>query len=648
MKLPSREPSTHGLDRMRLTEDVAERHGAVVGRLVRRGKPWLAAAALSALTACGPERPAAVAAPPPPAPSVAEPVTSSTGPSLVLRSPVDESRRALAAALATADAHERCRLLLEATLLDPASVPAQVARAESRCAVASELLPNVRAVFSAKRDSASATLLATVALRANATADVAAAAAALEKLDLPDRLAAAKLYVRLGDHLRAAALYADVAAARATKGATTDALDARLDVVIETARGGKPAAALLGEALPAASGASKSYGAAWVGPKVVEAIGAIRSAGEDVSELVKRSLALGLFAGPAEQDALAIERAIAAARAGKPTEGQLLLGRLRARVNTPSVRALEAVLARASGACADAHAHARAHAWLSSEGLRLDDDVAWARACTPTGPVRATIVAPVASEEVADLRALAEAEPLRARALLEAWTKAHPSDPAAWLASIDVAATYDRQKVVARATAALPNEPWVRFAELGLATGAALPPLARAFTTTVLPATIEASASRALAPLTARVLLLGTTADPAWDDVAESLVRACAVGAASPCLDAERAAALPRATDRLRRTRWKFLAARGIALSGPDLAQARTRLDVVLALVALGDLQKAGLFAAPLAGPEGALARTSIAAASNKCPTAKEFRKGTTALSTDYADALASVDKKCK
>lgn len=644
MKLSPREASAHGLDRVRLSEDVAERHGSVVDALRRRGKRVLLATTL--LAGCAGETPPPAVAPAP-APTV-EPAPSSTGPSIVAKSPIDESRKSLAAALASTDARERCRLLLDATLLDSSSYEAQKARAESRCAPASELLPNARAAFGLKKDATSAMLLATVALRASERADALSAAEALEGFDMPDKLAAARLYAKLGEHLRAAKVFGEVATARASKGATTDALDARLDAVIETARARKPAAATLAEALGAANNASKGYGDAWVAPKVVEALAAVRNGGEATDVLAKKAQKSGLFAGPAEQDAFAIERAIAAARAGKPKEAEALVTKMRARVGNPAVRALQAVVARLSGSCADARAHARAHAWLSAEGMRLDDDVTWAKSCEPSGKERATVIAPVPSEEVADMRAIAETDPLHARARLDGIVKAHPDDVAAWLAVIDLAAPYDRARIAALAASALPNEPWIRLAQIATSSGAAQATAARAFATKVLPDTIESSAPRATASLAARALLAATSDDAAWDDVAESLVGSCSIGASSACLDGERAPALGRATARLRKSRSKVLATRGIALSEADLAIPRVRLDVVLAVSALGDTAKASLFAASLAGAEAALAKSAIAAASGKCPLATESKKAAASLATDYADAFAKIDGKCK
>lgn len=641
MKLLSREAPTHGLDRVRLTEDVAERHAGVVDVLWRRGKRAALASWACLGLGCASEPPPKPVEPPPP--PVVEPApTASTTATMVLTSPIDESRKALASALATTDAHERCRLLLEATLLDASSFEAQKARAESRCAPAAELLPNARAAFALKKDSVTATLLATVALRAGARADAMTAADALEALDMPDKLAAARMLAKLGEHLRSAKIYADVAAARAAKGATTDALDARLDAVIETARAQKPAAAMLEEALGAANTASKGYGDAWVAPKVVEAIAAVRNAGEPTDALAKKALKSGLFAGPIEQDSFALERAIAEARAGKPLAAQNLATKMRGRVSNPAVRALFTVLARVNGSCADAKAHARAHAWLSAEGMRLDDDVAWARACESTGKIKATVVAPIASDEVADMRAIADADPLHARARLDAITKAHPDDVAAWLAFMELAAPYDRAKVAAAAVAALPNEPWIALADLPNH-----PASARDFGVKVLGGVIESGLPRAIAPIAAKAMLVASD-DPGLDDVAEALVLSCANDGTSACLEGDRAPALGRATFRMRKSRAKLFAVKGVALSQPDLALPRVRLDLSLSLVVLGDNTKAAIFANTLSAPESALVKAFSAASSGKCVVVPEARKNAQPLANDYADVFAAIDGKCK
>jgi hypothetical protein len=658
MKLPPGKPTTDGLDRMRLTEHVAKRHGSVVGPSARRGKLLLVSALACGVWACGPEaHPVALTGGGSPATATVSIAPSSApmgsassngGPSFVLKSPVDEARRALSAARAATDPHERCRWLLEATLLDPSSKDAHKARAESRCAPAAELLPNARALFALDQGSAAAVLLGAVAMRAHARADALAAAATLERLEVPDRLTAAQIYASMGEQLRAAKVYEGVAAAREAKGATTDALDARLDAVIATARAGKPAAASLTAVLASASSTSKGYGDAWVGPKVVEAIAAVRNGGEDVAAVAAKAAKSGLFAAPTPREAFAIERAIAAARAGEPAAAQALAVKVAARAHEPAARALLAVIARVTGSCADAQAHGRAHAGLSPDGLRLDDDVAWARACVGAAEVRPTVVAPVASDEVSDMRAIADADPLHARARLEAIVKAHPEDVAAWLASIDLAATYDRAKVIARAVAALPRDPWIRFAELSRAQGAAQLTLARSFVATVLPKTIEATVPRGVAPMLARLMELPASDDAGFDELAEALVASCAVGVTSACLEPARAPALGRATANLRKRHWKLLAKRGVALSPADLAVAHVRLDVALALIKAGDAQKGSLVAAKLAGPDGALARASVAAAQGKCAAAQDAKEGATSLEAEYADAFAAVRAKCK
>lgn len=581
----------------------------------------LAAALVSlSLTACGGEQPP-VAAPPPSAPP--EPTTSAQP--LVVTGPVEESRRMLAEALAATDAHERCRLLTAAALLDPSSFEAQKARAESRCAPAAELLGSARAAFGLRRDATTATLVATVAMRAGAHHDARSAAEALASMDTPDRLAAARLFARLGDHARAAKLFVEVQIARIIKGAVLDALEARLDAIIEGARAGEPQAAALESTLGDASAHAKGYGDAWVGPKVVEAIAAVRNAGQPTDALVKKARAM--FAGDAAKEAFEIERAIAAARAGKPSDANALATKLRGKISSAPVRALLAVRARTSGSCGEARAHARAHAWLQSEGLRLDDDVAWARACEGA-KVPATVIAPAPSDDVADLRAVAEADPLRARARLDVIVKERPDDVSAWLAAIEVAPAYARAGVAARAAAALPDEPWIRLAEIEVTGSAAA---AQALATKVLPATVEAAIPRAIAPLAARAMLLERP-DAAWDDVAERLVTSCAAGLPTACLDGERAPALGRATARLRKSRPKVLATRGVALSPADLTVPRVRLDVVLALAAAGDAPKAALFAKPLAGAEASVAKAAL----GKCDA------GASPLATDYADVLAA------
>ncbi|MBI2389105.1 MAG: hypothetical protein HYV09_05770 [Deltaproteobacteria bacterium] len=647
MQLPPRKAPAHGLDRVRLTEHVAERHARVLDVPWRRRKRALAAALFAAslgaslgmslgasLGGCGGEPKVVATAPP----TIAAPEPTASAKPLVVTGPVEESRRMLAEALAATDRHERCRLLNAAALLDPSSFEAQKARAESRCAPAAELLGSARAAFGLRRDASGASLLSTVALRAGARADAVAAGEALAAMDTPDKLAAARLFAKLGEHARAAKLFGEVAAARASKGAALDALDARLDAIIEGARAAEPVAAALEATLTEASTHAKGYGDAWVGPKVVEAIAAVRNAGQKADALAKKARAM--FGGDAAKEAFEIERAIAAARDGKPNEANALAAKLRSKIASAPVRALLAVRARTSGSCSEAKAHARAHGWLPAEGLRLDDDVSWASTCEG-GKVPATVIAPVPSDEIADLRAVAEADPLRASARLDVIVKERPDDVSAWLAAIDLAPAYARASVAARAGAALPDEPWIRLAELSATGGAAV---AQALAAKVLPATVEASIPRAIAPLAARAMLLEKPLEkePAWDDVAERLVTSCAAALPTACLDAERAPALGRATARLRKSRTKVLATKGVALSPADLAVPRVRLDVVVALAATGD-KKAAIFAAPLGGAEAAVARVAIAAANGKCDA--DARKSASALAGDYADVL---DTACK
>src|SRR4051812_7469456 len=113
MKLAARQPTPQRLDRVRLTEDIAERHSTLVGRSRRRGK---IACLVLVFAGCAAEPPPKVEAPPAP-PLVESPAASYTFAPPI--GPVEESKKALAQAAAEKDPHEKCRLLGEAAILDP-------------------------------------------------------------------------------------------------------------------------------------------------------------------------------------------------------------------------------------------------------------------------------------------------------------------------------------------------------------------------------------------------------------------------------------------------------------------------------------------------------------------------------------------------
>jgi hypothetical protein len=300
------------------------------------------------------------------------------------------------------------------------------------------------------------------------------------------------------------------------------------------------------------------------------------------------------------------------------------------------------VHARATGSCALAKAHARAHAWLRGDGARFDADVAWARACEgagelPTTVVSTTVVRPRPDDEVDDLLSVLPADPLRVRARLSSLVAERPTDVAVRLAAIEAAAPAERATVVGAAVTALPKEPWIQLAAVRD------PMTAQAFVQAV-DGTLEAKIPRATAPILARAVdgAEGATLGV----VAERLIGVCAIGAKDACLRGDDARALPRATFLLRTT--SVLLKSGPLLSNADLVDPRVRLDVVLALVAAKQVPLATNVASPLrgawAGPEASLARAAIAAAMKNCALAKSEGEKAKDL-TDYADVLATVAK---
>lgn len=626
MQLAAREPSPQRLDRVRLTEDVHKRHGGVIGAAPLRGKRAGAIGLFCGLfVACASEPPRVAEAPPPPPPAMA--TTANTAAPL---SPIELSKRALAEASSASDPHERCRLLQEAALLDPSSIDARLARAESRCAFARELLADARAAFAARHDQRSAEALASVAERSASRADQLAAAEVLAKLDLTSKLAAARIF---GGE-RAAALFDEVASAREAKGATVDALDARLDAAMARADAGKPSGLMA--LVDAAAAASKSYGAEWIAPKLVEAIAAARVAGEASAAVAARAEKLGLFATPAARDAFAIERAIAE---GKDVP------RLHARVFDPAVRALLVATAKD---CATASAHARAHRRSTTEGLVLARDVARAlkKAC-PNGEVTTvpTVVPPALSPELADIVVVARVEPLHARARLAQLVKESPSDPAARRAIIETSSKSDALRLLDEAIAATPSEPGFHRFRVVLLEGHARAEAARQFTKNVLPTTVEARVARGLARDLGIVMRLADGDDPAWTDVAAALVSTCAVASTGACVDG---ADLALATNRLRRGNNPLLAEKGLLLSPEDLASHQVRLDVIVALVDRKKLAAAiKLRTAAWTGEEASLADAVITANNGHCAVAKPAMTKAAALHVTHADVFARIAKTC-
>jgi hypothetical protein len=656
MELAARQSSSQRLDRVRLTDNVTKQrtrvrtlvHGRVIGATPRRGKRAGAIALFCGLFgACASEPPPRVDAPPPP-----PPVVSSANTALPL-SPIELSQRALAEASTTSDARERCRLLQDATILDPSSLDARVARAESRCAFASELLADARVAFAKRKDRKTAEVLAVVAERASSRADQKLAAELLATLDVSSKLIAARIFA-IDEPERAAVLFDEVALARESKGATLDALDARLDAAMARADAGKPST--LAPLVDTAAAAAKSYGAEWIAPKVVETIAAARLAGEDVTAIAERSEKLGLFATAAARDAFAIERAIAT---GKD------LARVHERVRDPAVRVLLAANAKD---CASASAHARAHHRLPHDGLVLARDLArvMKRVC-PNGEVagRTTIVPPSLSPELADLLEVARVDSLHARARLEQFLKEHPGDPGAHRAAIeiDLYSASGVKRAIDAAVAAT-DEPTFRGARVGTFSGHERALAAREFVSTTLQATIEARTPRALAQGIAAMLRAAyDDTDAAWNDVASALVTACAASSIGACVPGppvlEGAPSLvagsdpgptdlARATSRIRRSNPKLLADKGPLLSPEDLTSPLVRLDVIVGLVDQKKIAPAlKLRSGSWVGPEASLADAVITAGNGNCALAKSALIKSMTLKDTHSDVFARIAKNC-
>lgn len=584
---------------------------------------------------CASEPPKVVSPPPPPepaAPAASYTYAPPTG-------PLEDSKKALAAAAGEKDPHERCRLLNEAALLDPSSLEARRARAESRCAAAVELLADAKFVFGSGKDVDTARVLRDVAVRAEDTAALRDAAAAF--VELKDYYDAAAAFVTLDDHVAAAAAFDGLAENRASKGAAVDALDAKLSAIIERARSKTAVLAQLDALLDEAAEAKKSYGAAWVGPKYLEALAAARNGGEDTAALALKAQKRGLFAGA--ELWFEIERGIASARAGK--EPSALLARVRTSPLDAPTRALFAVALKDCGARLG---HARAHAALPEAPLRLDDDVAWARGKCAGTAARPSLVSPRDPPDVADAKGIVDPPAKRLRTL--AIVKKRPDDvaAAAWAALV---ADYFPPAPL-NADPAVQEALWMR----SLAAAAGKPSITRAKAyVDALKTSVEADLPRALAAPVALLLeqarLMTVDSKHGWEEIAAVVVQDCGVGLAGACLPTE-GARLSHATDLVRSPRPFVLATYGPKFSKDDFADARVRLDVIVALITWQKNVKAAIKLrgpdyGPFPLPEGALASAMIAANAGNCSAAKTIAKDAAPLTQAYADAFAHLSKTC-
>ncbi len=586
------------------------------------------------LASCASEPPKVVAPPPPP-PEPAAPAASYTY--APPAGPVEDSKKALAAAASEKDPHERCRLLNEAALLDPSSVPARRARAESRCVAAVELIADAKFVFGASKDVDAARLLRDIALRAEDTAALRDAANAF--VELKDFYDAAAAFGALGDQVAAASAYEELAKNRAAKGAAVDALDAKLSALIARARSKTPVLAQLDALLDEAVEAKKSYGAAWVGPKYLEVLAAARNGGEDTGALALKANKRGLFAGA--ESLFEIERGIASARSGKEPTALL------ARVGAPGYPPERALLAVALKDCGARLGHARAYSAMPAAALRLDDDVEWARSKCAGTAARSSLIAPRDPADVADAKGIVDPPAQRLRTL--AIVKKRPDDiaAAAWAALV---ADYFPPAGVA-GDPAVQEALWFRSLA---ASGKPSFPRAKAYVD-AMRASVEADFPRKLAFPVALILeqarLMTVDSKHGWEEIAAVVVQDCGAGLAGACLPTE-AARLSHATDLVRSPRPFVLATHGPKFSKADFADARVRLDVIVALITWQKNVKQatalrGPGYGPFAGPEAALASAMLAAVVGNCVPARAMLKEAGPLEPEYGDAWAFIKKTC-
>jgi hypothetical protein len=267
---------------------------------------------------------------------------------------------------------------------------------------------------------------------------------------------------------------------------------------------------------------------------------------------------------------------------------------------------------------------------LPREGLLLARDVERSikRLC-PNGEVAGagTIIPPPLSPELKDLVQVSFVEPLHARARLEQRLKAAPTDPALRRAALFMGSDAET------ALAALPFEPFLHQLRIAALSGHVRAVAALAYVNLVLPKTIEAP--RGLGVEIGAVLRLADSDDPAWNEVAAGLLRACSIG---------NCAELSLATARLRRSDVALLAEKGVALANDALV----RLDVIVALVAQKKLAPAMKLRAGMgSAAEASLADAVITAGNGNCTVAKAAMTKAMTLKTSHADVFARIAKNC-
>ncbi len=598
----------------------------------------LASAASAASTACGPS--ATLMPPPPPSTegtATVAPVAVAPPAATTL---TDAAHASFVAAAQASDPRERCRLLVDATTLDASSIEGHLALAESRCAPAKELLAHARYVFEHDRGVPSATIFVTVAARAEAQNDALEGARALGELAGKDvdvlRLAAGTC-ARFGDHERAAQLFSRIVTERASSGSTSDALDARLDALMESIRaGGKGALvsprAELVATIEAAVPLSTGYGGAWVGPKIVDAIATARTHGDGVGAAAASKLLDGKIKGESTARASSLERAIADARAGKPASLIALASAQKqaSGVKLASSRVALAVLARVEGRCGDAMTYADG-ARAAAFGIypRLEDDGAWAGACSDKSAATPSLLPPIVSPTLGDLTAVAGVDSLRGRSLLYAYVDAHPHDLAARIALAGVSSSVDALSTLDKALGEAPAVPALRIERLLRSP----PDVQAAQAEKVLDSLRKTREGkddpRAVAPVLV-VLFERLSTSPASRDaaliLARGLVESCvAPAAAERCLPDAQAAS--DAIALLREKDPSALAYYGPSLADADLAAVDVRLAIVGALVAKKEVAKAEAVAAPKRGAWTAvtakIASALVAAGKGTCNAAK-------------------------
>ncbi|MEO7094107.1 MAG: hypothetical protein ABI175_12710, partial [Polyangiales bacterium] len=286
---------------------------------------------------------------------------------------------------------------------------------------------------------------------------------------------------------------------------------------------------------------------------------------------------------------------------------------------------------------------------------RFDDDVAWARGCEG-GELVATLARPPRGEVLDDLDAVSKLDPVRGRALLQAYVDGHGDDPAGRLVLVGLLPAGEAVAVLDAGLKTTPGEPSLHFARLDRLVGVPRANEAADIARVVLPSTIEVfDDPRAAVPTLVSLLARSPQSpdgDPGAAPLAGALLHACAGPPNAPACLPDKGAALSDAAHRLRASDPPSLALNGPALANADLVP-KLRLDVVIALVDQKQIAKAQVVASSKRGTwdvvESGVADALIASTGGKCEVARTKLAQWPALAANklYEAEVARVKAAC-